>query len=147
MPLVSSYTPWKHQKARSFLFSRGVKRPVAWIGLINIFNSYHCTKKWSFPLRNSSVHVTKSAGNCGFGHLLKKALMEHFIFCAVYYKMCDCDSASQDFFISNTFISKTRLNMTKTCKQHPEAELLLFENYSYSSSKLSPKYNRTSSEK
>ena len=24
-------------------------------------------KKWSFPLRISSVNVTKSAGNCGFG--------------------------------------------------------------------------------
>ena len=25
-------------------------------------------KKWSFPLGISSVNVTKSAGNCGFGH-------------------------------------------------------------------------------
>ena len=29
----------------------------------------HCTKKWRFPLRISSVNVTKSAGNCGFGHI------------------------------------------------------------------------------
>ena len=26
-------------------------------------------KKWSFPLRISSVNVTKSAGNSGFGHI------------------------------------------------------------------------------
>ena len=26
-------------------------------------------KKWSFPLRIFSVNVTKSAGNCGFGHI------------------------------------------------------------------------------
>ena len=26
-------------------------------------------KKWSFPLRISSLNVTKSAGNCGFGHI------------------------------------------------------------------------------
>ena len=26
-------------------------------------------KKWSFPLMVSSVNVTKSAGNCGFGHI------------------------------------------------------------------------------
>ena len=26
-------------------------------------------KKSSFPLRISSVNVTKSAGNCGFGHI------------------------------------------------------------------------------
>ena len=25
-------------------------------------------KKWSFPLRISSINVTKSPGNCGFGH-------------------------------------------------------------------------------
>ena len=29
----------------------------------------HCTKKSSFPLRISSVNVTKSAGICGFGHI------------------------------------------------------------------------------
>ena len=26
-------------------------------------------KKWSFPLRTSSVNVTKSAVSCGFGHI------------------------------------------------------------------------------
>ena len=26
-------------------------------------------KKWSFPIRISSVNVTKSAGSCGFGHI------------------------------------------------------------------------------
>ena len=29
----------------------------------------HSTKKWSFLLRISSVNVTKSAENCGFGHI------------------------------------------------------------------------------
>ena len=29
----------------------------------------HCTKKLSFPLRISSMNVTKSAENCGFGHI------------------------------------------------------------------------------
>ena len=41
-------------------------------------------KKWSFPLRISSVNVTKSAGNCGWPHLLKKTLIVNFIFCAVF---------------------------------------------------------------
>ena len=41
-------------------------------------------KKWSFALRISSVNVTKSAGNCS--HLLKKSLVESFIFCAVMLK-------------------------------------------------------------
>ena len=26
-------------------------------------------KKWSFPLGISSLNVTKSTGNCGFGHI------------------------------------------------------------------------------
>ena len=40
-------------------------------------------KKCNFPLRISSVNVTKSTVNCGTMHLLKKSLMENFIFCAV----------------------------------------------------------------
>ena len=36
------------------------------------------------------------------------------------------------FFISNSFISNSRLKLTKNqanAKQHPEAELLTYENY------------------
>ena len=40
-------------------------------------------EKWSFPLRISSVNVTKSTVSCGF--LQKKYLMENFIFCAVVF--------------------------------------------------------------
>ena len=43
------------------------------------------------------------------------------------------------FSISNTFISNTRLKLAKNqvnAKQHPEAVLFLFENYSHSSSTL-----------
>ena len=50
------------------------------------------------------------------------------------------------FFISNTFISNTRLKFAKSqakAKQHPKAELLPLENYSHSSSSLSYKNNRT----
>ena len=49
------------------------------------------------------------------------------------------------FFISNTFIRNARLKLAKNqanAKQHPEAELLLFENYSHSLSMLSSKNNR-----
>ena len=44
---------------------------------------FSLNKNWSFPLRTSSVNVTKSAGN-----LLKKSLMENFIFCAVFSYCC-----------------------------------------------------------
>ena len=53
-------------------------------------------------------------------------------------------------FISNTFISNARLKLAKNqgnVKQHREAEILLYENYSHSSSTLSSKSNRTYSKK
>ena len=53
-------------------------------------------------------------------------------------------------YLSNTFISNVRLKLAKNernAKQHPEAELLLFENYSHCSSTLSSKSNRTNSKK
>ena len=45
------------------------------------------------------------------------------------------------FFISNTWV-KSEKNKANV-KQHPDAELLLFENYSHSSWMLSSKNNRT----
>ena len=36
---------------------------------INQLNQCPLPKKWSFPLRISSANTTKSAGNCGFGHI------------------------------------------------------------------------------
>ena len=58
-------------------------------------NAIHCTKNEVFPLRISSVNVIKF-GNCGNcekwklwigSHLLKKSLMENFIFFAVNSSM------------------------------------------------------------
>ena len=54
------------------------------------------------------------------------------------------------FFISNIFISKARLILAKNqvnVKQHPEAGRLVLENYTYSSSTLLTKNNRTFSKK
>ena len=50
------------------------------------------------------------------------------------------------FFISNTFITNTRLKLAKNqakAKEHLEAELLLLGNYSVFLSTLSSKNNRT----
>ena len=50
------------------------------------------------------------------------------------------------FYISNSFISKAKLKLTKRQtneKQHTQAELLLFRNYSHFSSTLSSRNNRT----
>ena len=46
------------------------------------------------------------------------------------------------FFISNTFISNTSLKLAKSqadAKQHPEADLFLFENFSHLHSRYHPK--------
>ena len=54
------------------------------------------------------------------------------------------------FFISNTFTCNARLKLAKdqaNAKQHPQVELLLFENYSHSSFTLSSKNNETYSKK
>ena len=47
-------------------------------------------------------------------------------------------------------MSNTRLKLAKNqanAKQHPEAELLLFDNYSHSSTTLSSKNNKTCTKK
>ena len=62
---------------RTALATRCVKYNRIRFSLIRIF-SYNgrafdfkllLHKKWNFPLRISSVNVTKSAGNCGFGQI------------------------------------------------------------------------------
>ena len=42
---------------------------LSFFNLVNLAIYCHCTKKWSFPLRVSSVNVTRFAGICGFGHI------------------------------------------------------------------------------
>ena len=39
------------------------------IMFVEYFLRFTLHKKWIFPLRISSVNVTKSTGNCGFGHI------------------------------------------------------------------------------
>ena len=61
-----------------------------------------------------------------------------------------CRFKIQAFFISKTFMRNARLKMAKSsanAEQYLEAELSLFDNYSFSSSTLSPKNNRRYSKK
>ena len=41
-------------------------------------------KRWSFTLRISSVNVTKSAGNCGFGHIYRR----NFLWKTSFFVQC-----------------------------------------------------------
>ena len=48
-------------------------------------------KKWSFPSRISSVNVTKSVGNYGFGHIYWRILWwktSFFVQCSHFVMMC-----------------------------------------------------------
>ena len=53
----------------------------------NNFKAFYTVQKMKFSIKDffsKSEHVTKSAGNCGiWSRLLKKSLMENFIFCEV----------------------------------------------------------------
>ena len=52
----------------------------AWIPL-----QFHCTKKWSFVLRISSVNVTKIHSFLRIWlHLLKKSLVENIFLCSIW---------------------------------------------------------------
>ena len=56
-------------------------------------------KKWSFPLRISSVSVTKSAVSCGFGHIWwRNALWKTSFFVQCTWKMQQCKNAKMQPF-------------------------------------------------
>ena len=52
--LVSGTKPWR-------IFSL--------LTAIANYSSASLRKRWNFPLRISSINMTKSVGNCGFGHI------------------------------------------------------------------------------
>ena len=82
--------------------------------------------------------------------LSKKIYFSNFFSCVEILPKTGSVWQLHAFFVSNTFISNARLKLAKNqanAKQHPEAELLLFENYSHSSSTLSSKNNSTYSKK
>ena len=60
---LSSTRGWRKKVKFNKLFLVVLKR---W-GVVNSKQPLH--KKWSFPLRISSVNVTKSAVSCGYGHI------------------------------------------------------------------------------
>ena len=65
-------------KESLFIFVRFIPNHFRWNYFIETFvdrmASWHCTKKWSFPLRISTLSVTKSAVYCGFGYIYWRIL-------------------------------------------------------------------------
>ena len=75
--LVLSIKWYKGSKQNKKLAKNYLQYKYIWQGLY---------KKWSFPLRFSSVILTKSAFSCWFGYIYwKKSLMENFIISAVKF--------------------------------------------------------------
>ena len=56
-------------------------------------------KKWSIPLRISSVNVTQSTGNGGFGHIYWRIPNGKLHFCAVQYNSCTRGNMVYSFFV------------------------------------------------
>ena len=96
----------------------------------------------------------KICGNCAFPQNFHTRILDEI---SVFYVVSSVKKYLQDtnilytlFLISQTFISNTRPKLTKSqakAKQHPEAEFLLFENYSLFSFMSSPKINKRYSKK
>ena len=53
------------------------------VWLISWYVLNYTAQKMKFSIKDFFSKVTKSAGNCGWAHLLKKSLIENFFFCAV----------------------------------------------------------------
>ena len=81
-------------------------------------------KKRSFPIRISSLNVTKSTGNCGFGyiwlqihrklriwlHLVKKYLIENFIFYAVRNVKNKLNGWSTEYYLLHVIFHANKQN-------------------------------------
>ena len=67
MFLIVKDFPSKCSRKLKFLRNLDIKKRMALIKISKTRKALH--KKLSFPLRISLVNVTKSAGNCGFGHI------------------------------------------------------------------------------
>ena len=68
---IWTITSWEFLKKIYFKKHRHVFHSREWFdhALFHLLWVFTPQKRWSFPLRISSVNVTKSAGNCRFGHI------------------------------------------------------------------------------
>ena len=67
-PVLPFHNPWNQQQTFGFLVFWGGTKWEHWKEKLSE-QSIPRHKKWSFPLSISSVNLTKSAGNCRFGHI------------------------------------------------------------------------------
>ena len=69
-------------------------------------NAWITAQKWSFPLRISSVSVTKSAGNCGFGHIYWRNVQWKTLFCVHWISLTFIRNFSFSLILTEIFNSE-----------------------------------------
>ena len=99
----------------------------------NNFKAFYTVQKMKFSIKDffsKSEHVTKSAGNCGiWSRLLKKSLMENFIFVKCYHGYTEAYLGSSQtsiielicensgFYTSTIFAKSSILDVWQSPKQ------------------------------
>ena len=125
------------------------------------FNNFSCSRSWNisyfyvYLLTYFILYVTFSQiyyllTKYADYNLLKSRDLWFFKYKVTLTSSYLLASLVHDFFLSNTFISNARLKLAKyqaKAIQHPEAKVLLFQNYLFFSSTLSSKSNRRHSKK
>ena len=141
--VIFSLSPaWQPRKSKFWKFEKS--NFIIFIPLLNYSNFWWgCEFWWCVSMYNGTCWQIWWDGNW---------VLNHGMFCAelLFSSFFYYSSVLLAFFISNTVISNDRLKLAKNqanAKKHPEAELLLFVNYSHSSSTLSSKNNSTYSKK
>ena len=82
--LITQKTFW-HQFQLKIIFAVSNMIWYWWKLLCEVVTPH---KKWSFPLRNSSVNVTKSAASCRFFHIYWRNLLWKTSFKSWYSSLC-----------------------------------------------------------
>ena len=84
-----------------------------------IYTDVSLNKKWSFQLRISSVNVTKSAGNCGFGYIYGRNPQwktSFFVQCIDMVSLFGRNPTQLHLILNETFnFSHTRVHGTFQC--------------------------------
>ena len=91
-------------------------------------------------------HIRNSVKYLRWGALLRALQLVYQEVAEKKFLLKSSGTVIHAFFISNTFISNARLKLAKNqanAKQHPETDLLLFENYLRSLSMLPSKNKST----
>ena len=96
-----------------------------------MFHIIHCIKKWNFPLRISSVNMTKIRSFLRiWSHLLNKSSMENFIFCAVSLGIFESHHSEVNYY--QIIFQRNNCWMESLLENCPNTEFFLVHIFQYS---------------